>query len=102
MVAEHAPFTGDPPSQSYGAAGTLKEVMSSILEKEPPPLTSYVAHPPAELQQIISKTLRKDRDERYRTAHELLEALKGFVTNWNSRLSCDAPHRLVPGCAGQQ
>ena len=50
--------------------------MSSILEKEPPPLTSYIAHAPAELQQIISKTLRKDREERYHSAHELLEALK--------------------------
>ena len=65
MVAEHAPFTGDPPSQSYGAAGTPKEVMSSILEKEPPPLTSYVTQTPPELQQIISKTLRKEREERY-------------------------------------
>ena len=36
--------------------------MSSILEKEPPPLTHYIAHAPAELQQIISKTLRKDRE----------------------------------------
>jgi TolB-like protein/Tfp pilus assembly protein PilF len=50
--------------------------MSSILEKEPPPLTRYIARAPAELQQIISKTLRKDREERYRSAHELLEALK--------------------------
>ncbi len=76
MVTGHAPFTGDPPSQSYGAAGTPQEVMSAILEKEPPPLTNYIAHPPAELQQIISKTLRKDREERYRSAHELLQALK--------------------------
>ena len=52
--------------------------MSSILEKEPPPLTHYIAHPPAELQQIISKTLRKDREERYRSAHELLQALKNL------------------------
>ena len=66
MVTGHAPFTGDTP----------REVMSSILEKEPPPLTSYIAHTPAELQQIISKTLRKDREERYQSAHELLEALK--------------------------
>ena len=66
MVTGHAPFTGDTP----------REVMSSILEKEPPPLTSYVAHAPAELQQIISKTLRKDREERYHSAHELLQALK--------------------------
>ena len=78
MVTGHAPFTGDPPSQSYGAAGTPKEVMSSILEKEPAPLTHYVAHAPAELQQIISKTLRKDREERYHNAHELLQALKDF------------------------
>ena len=66
MVTGHAPFTGDTPG----------EVMTSILEKEPPPLTSYVTHTPAELQQIISKTLRKDREERYHSAHELLEALK--------------------------
>ena len=52
--------------------------MSAILEREPPPLTRYVAHTPAELQQIISKTLRKDRDERYHSAHELLQALKDF------------------------
>src|SRR5256712_1398168 len=51
MVTGQTPFTGNTPS----------EVMSSILEKEPPPLGSYVAHTPAELQQIISKTLRKHR-----------------------------------------
>jgi TolB-like protein len=50
--------------------------MSSILEKEPPPLTRYIARAPAELQQIINKTLRKDRGERYHSAQELLEALK--------------------------
>jgi eukaryotic-like serine/threonine-protein kinase len=76
MVTGHAPFTGDPPSQSYGAAGTPKQVMSSILEAEPPPLTHYIAHPSAELQQIINKTLRKNREERYHSAHELLQALK--------------------------
>ena len=68
MVTGHAPFTGETPG----------EVMSSILEKEPPPLTSYVAHTPAELQQIISKTLRKEREERYQSAHELLEALQSL------------------------
>ena len=52
--------------------------MSSILEKEPPPLTNYLAHTPAELQQIISKTLRKEREERYQSAHELLEALQSL------------------------
>ena len=66
MVTGHAPFTGDTP----------RDVMSSILEKEPAPLTSYNPHAPAELQQIIGKTLRKDREQRYQSARELLQALK--------------------------
>jgi eukaryotic-like serine/threonine-protein kinase len=66
MVTGHAPFTGDTP----------QDVMFSILEKEPPPLTRYVTHAPTELQQIVSKTLRKDRAQRYHSAHELLQALK--------------------------
>src|SRR2546423_10816072 len=68
MVTRHAPFTGD----------TSREVMTSILEKEPPPLTSYNRQTPPELQQIIDKTLRKDRDERYPSVHGLLDALKNF------------------------
>jgi len=66
MVTGHTPFTGDTPG----------EAMTSILEKEPPPLTRYIKHTPAGLQQIISKTLRKNREQRYQSAHELLEALK--------------------------
>src|SRR6201993_1599138 len=68
MVTGHAPFTGDTP----------KEVMSSILEKEPPSLTSYIKQSSAELQQIISRTLRKNRTERYQTASEMLQALKNL------------------------
>ena len=60
----------------HSLADMPKEAMSSILEKEPPPLTRYMTNAPAKLQQIISKTLRKDRAQRYRSAHELLEALK--------------------------
>src|SRR5205085_12472725 len=47
MVAGHAPFTGETPG----------EVMTSIVETEPAPLTRYITRTPAELQQIISKTL---------------------------------------------
>jgi non-specific serine/threonine protein kinase len=68
MVTGHAPFTGETPG----------EAMTSILEKEPPALTSYITHTPAELQQIISRTLRKERAERYQSAHELLEALQSL------------------------
>ena len=72
MVTGHTPFTGDTPARSAtparnasDAGGALQagpqKVMSAILDKEPPSLTRYLAHPSAELQQIISKTLRKDR-----------------------------------------
>jgi eukaryotic-like serine/threonine-protein kinase len=68
MVTGHVPFTGD----------TSKEVMSSIREKEPLPFTCYVRRAPAEIQQIVNKTLRKDHTQRYRSTQELLHALKGL------------------------
>lgn len=68
MVTGHAPFTGDTPG----------EIMTSILEKESPPLTSYSKQIPAELQQIIRKALRKDRTERYQSATEMLETLRNL------------------------
>src|SRR6476659_5810009 len=71
MVTEHTPFIGDTP----------REVMTSILEKEPPPLTSYNKQTPTELQQIITKALRKDRGERYHSAGEMLQALKNLRHN---------------------
>ena len=68
MVTGHQPFIGDASS----------EIMTSILEKEPPPLANYIRQTPAELQQIISKTLRKDRRERYQSAGEMLQTLKNL------------------------
>jgi serine/threonine protein kinase len=56
MVTGRAPFTGDTPSH----------VIVSILESEPPPLARY-SEVPAELERIITKALRKDREERYQT-----------------------------------
>ena len=61
MITGHAPFTGDTP----------KEVMSAILEREPPPLTRYIAHPPtgasADYQQNAAQ---RSQGQRYRSAHE--------------------------------
>ncbi len=71
MVTGHQPFVGEAP----------REVMTSIREKQPPPLTSYSKQSPAELQQIISKALRKDQSERYQSASEMLQALKNLRHN---------------------
>ena len=68
MLVGRAPFTGDTP----------RETMASILGTEPPPLASLVTQTPAELQPIVSKALRKEREERYQSANELLQALKSL------------------------
>src|SRR5438270_2605568 len=68
MVTGHQPFMGETPRQ----------VMTSILEKEQSPLTTYNKQTPTELRQIIGKALRKDRPERYQSVSEMLRALKNL------------------------
>ncbi len=58
------------------AAATSVDALVAILEKEPPPLDEYAPEVPAEFQRIISKALRKDREERYQTIKDLLIDLK--------------------------
>jgi eukaryotic-like serine/threonine-protein kinase len=65
MVAGRAPFEGDTPNH----------VVVSILDSEPAPLTGDAGVPP-ELERIVRKALRKDREERYRTAGELADDLR--------------------------
>lgn len=65
-------IAGRPPFDGVNAL----DVISEILQKEPPPLNQHAAHVPTELQRIVSKALRKDRDQRYQTARDLLNDLK--------------------------
>jgi serine/threonine-protein kinase len=71
MVTGRTPFIGNTP----------REIMTSIREKEPLPFTSYNGQTPPELQQIITKALRKDQSERYQSASEMLQALKNLRHN---------------------
>ena len=60
-----------------GATGA--EVLAAILgDEEPPPLARYSREAPAELERIVTKALRKDREERYQTAKDLLIDLKSL------------------------
>ncbi len=63
-------LTGESPF----AGATTADVIAAVLDHEPPPLSSLDA-PPA-LAQIVSKALRKDREQRYQTSQELLSDLK--------------------------
>lgn len=66
MIAGRAPFTG---------ANAL-EVVGAILNQEAAPLRQHCPDTPSDLQRIVSKTLRKDREQRYQHVKDLLIDLK--------------------------
>jgi eukaryotic-like serine/threonine-protein kinase len=68
MVAGRAPFDGPTPI----------DVMTQVLERDPRPLTSFSYGAPVELQRIVAKAMRKDREERYQTVKDLLLDLKSL------------------------
>src|SRR4030095_7275703 len=68
MVARRKPFEGDTPS----------DTMASILKTDPPPLSQLIPGIPAELNRIVSKSLRKDREERYQVVKDLWLDLKSL------------------------
>lgn len=65
-------LTGHQPFAAESGAGTI----SAILTHEPPPLTSCTRDVPIELERIVSKALRKNRDARYQTMRDLQIDLK--------------------------
>ena len=66
MVAGRPPFAGE----------SSTDVLAAIIDKEPPPLLRYDDETPAELQRIVTKCLRKERDERYQTMRDVLLDLR--------------------------
>ena len=65
-------LSGQPPFAGVNAI----DVMAAILDREPPPLKQHAAHVPDELQRIVTKALRKDREQRYQTSKDLLLDLR--------------------------
>src|SRR5262249_17684795 len=53
-------------------------VLASILEREPAPLSSLAFNVPTELQRIVAKLLRKNREERYQVVKDMLLDLKSL------------------------
>lgn len=68
MLAGCSPFQGE----------TKADVLASILGHEPPPLARYSREIPEMLEWIVTKALRKSREERYQTARELLTDLRSL------------------------
>jgi len=66
MLTGRLPFAGE----------TTADILGALLHKEPQPLRELAPETPADLQHIVSKALRKDKDERYQTIKSLLADLR--------------------------
>ncbi len=71
MIAGRTPLAGD----------SMSETFANLINAEPPPLSRFAEGVPDELQRIIDKTLRKNKDERYQTMKDLLADLKSLREN---------------------
>ncbi len=82
MVTGRVPFGGE----------TTSHVVVSILESDPAPLALHSELPPG-LEQIVSKTLRKDKHERYQTASDLAVDLKSLKQDLEADARLQSPLR---------
>jgi eukaryotic-like serine/threonine-protein kinase len=86
MVTGRAPFEG----------ATASDLIVSVLEREPLSLTHHLPEVPAELQRIVSKALRKEREERYEVVKDLFLDLKTLKQGleFEAKLEQSAPPDL--------
>ena len=68
MVAGRCPFAGE----------SRSDVLAAILDREPAPLARFDPDVPSELQRIVGKALRKDRNERYQDMKDQLLDLQAL------------------------
>jgi serine/threonine-protein kinase len=71
MIAGKTPFAGD----------TMSETFANLINSEPPPLTRFSSNLPDKLNRIITKMLKKNKDERYQTMKGLSGDLKDLREN---------------------
>jgi eukaryotic-like serine/threonine-protein kinase len=62
LLSGQAPFTG----------ATNMDIIGSILKDEPTPLSKHLPEVSSDLERLVGKALRKDRDERYQHIKDLL------------------------------
>jgi dienelactone hydrolase/predicted Ser/Thr protein kinase len=68
MLTGELPFRGD----------RDLSIIHSIIHEDPKPIKLRKPPVPEELQQIVARALRKDRESRYRTAEDILKDLKKY------------------------
>ena len=78
---------------------TSTDVIISIVEREPDPLSKAAPEP---LQRIVMKALAKDPDERYQTAEEIATDLKSLKRDLELVVDLDAIRRKYHAAAKEQ
>src|SRR5438034_3073194 len=68
MLSGRLPFEGT----------TANEIIVSIIEKRPRPLSRYTPEVPPELERIVGKSLSKKKDDRYQSLKDMLIDLKSL------------------------
>src|SRR5215217_877275 len=68
MASGYPPFTGE----------TATDVVVAIVERDQPPLARHAEGTPPELERIVKKALRKDRNERYQIVKEMAIDLRSL------------------------
>jgi serine/threonine protein kinase/Tfp pilus assembly protein PilF len=97
MLIGRTPFAGE----------THNDVIVSILEHEPPALARSAEEVPAELERIVTRTLRGNKEKRYQTIQELaldLKALKQELeveARLESSLTATSSDRATQSRAGE-
>ena len=81
MLSGTRPFQGE----------TKISTLSAILTKDPAPITSKVSQIPHELERIISRCLRKDRERRFQNMSEVFLALEDLQEESQSNASTPPP-----------
>jgi eukaryotic-like serine/threonine-protein kinase len=83
MLTGHLPFEG----------ASIYETVAAILsDRESEPLSRYSPEVPAELERIVAKALRKNREERYQTIKDLLLDVQTLL----QQLEFERTHRTRP------
>ncbi len=88
MASGMPPFTGE----------TATDVVVAIVEKDQPPISRHVEGTPPELERIVRKALRKDRNERYQIVKELAIDLRSLRKELELNSMLD--RSLAPGMDG--
>jgi Tol biopolymer transport system component len=89
MVTGHKPFDGETPS----------DMLAAILKTEPPLLSHFTPEAPSELVRIVTKALRKDREQRYQVVKDLLLDLKSLREELDFQAKLD--RSVAPSTSGE-